>query len=69
MSTVRSLLRRAVRPLPAGAQIAIRELRERVAGTYDSAPVVRALRERGHTPEQVRAMARQVERAVDRSQE
>ncbi len=46
MTAVRSLLRRVVRPLPAGAQIAIRELRGRITGTYDSAVVVRDLRER-----------------------
>jgi len=45
MTTVRSLLRRAVRPLPASAQIALREWRERVGGVDDSAPRVRALRE------------------------
>lgn len=46
MTAVRSLLRRAVRPLPAGTQNAIRELRNRATGAYDSVPCVRELRER-----------------------
>lgn len=46
MISVRALLRRAVRPLPAGAQNALRELRERIAGVHDSAPVIAALRAR-----------------------
>ena len=46
MISVRALLRRAVRPLPAGAQNAMRELRERIAGVHDSAPAIAALRAR-----------------------
>ena len=46
MISVRALLRRAVRPLPAGAQNALRELRERIAGVHDSAPAIAALRAR-----------------------
>lgn len=46
MISVRAVLRRAVRPLPAGAQVALRALRERATGTFDSAPAIAALRAR-----------------------
>lgn len=61
MKTARDLLRRAARPLPVSAHIALKAVRARLGGVHDSAPAVARLqrRERDHIESMIRTASQE----------